>query len=174
MYKTNAAREVYIIGSITMENLPGQMETIKKIYEQDPSEWITLYLTSEGGSTYAGFALYEFLMRLEAKIQTVGLGSVDSIAPLIFLAGEHRVISSGTTLIFHETGRSYEKIRLSTSDHKRIYLELRGWDNRYAKIIEQRTGTPMKKIKAIIRSDIFVLSAEQCLKFGFAHEILPG
>ena len=63
----------------------------------------TLYLsfTSNGGEVAAGIALYNFLRGLPVRVVTHNLGAVDSIAVVIFLAGQDRYAVPTATFLFH-------------------------------------------------------------------------
>jgi ATP-dependent Clp protease protease subunit len=62
-----------------------------------------LYLsfTSGGGEVAAGIALYNFLRGLPVRVVTHNLGAVDSIAVVIFLAGQDRFAVPTATFLFH-------------------------------------------------------------------------
>src|SRR5882724_9983921 len=62
-----------------------------------------LYLSfsSTGGEIAAGIGLYNFLKALPVRVVTHNVGSVVSIAVVIFLAGEERYAVPTSTFLFH-------------------------------------------------------------------------
>lgn len=58
-------------------------------------------IASPGGHVDAGISLYNFLQSLPVKIIMHNIGSIDSIANVIFMAGEERIASPHSTFLFH-------------------------------------------------------------------------
>lgn len=63
---------------------------------------ITIYLNSEGGSSFDGQALIDVMLASKTKIRTVGFGMVASMAYLVFLAGNERIGFENTSFLQHE------------------------------------------------------------------------
>ncbi|MGO8698609.1 MAG: ATP-dependent Clp protease proteolytic subunit [Limisphaerales bacterium] len=63
---------------------------------------IQILFSSGGGAVDEGFALYTFLRALPVKLTMHAIGNVDSIALVVFLAGEHRFCSPNATFLFHD------------------------------------------------------------------------
>ncbi|PYS92821.1 MAG: Clp protease [Acidobacteria bacterium] len=63
----------------------------------------TLYLSisSSGGEVAAGITLYNFLRGLPVRVVTHNIGAIDSIAVVIFLAGQDRYAVPTATFLFH-------------------------------------------------------------------------
>src|SRR5690348_15092335 len=62
---------------------------------------IYLMFASLGGNVPAGIAAYSALRALPVKLITHNIGNVDSIANIIFLAGEERLAVPHSTFMFH-------------------------------------------------------------------------
>jgi len=56
---------------------------------------------SNGGEVASGIALYNFLRGLPVRVITHNVGAIDSIAVVIFLAGEERYAVHTATFLFH-------------------------------------------------------------------------
>lgn len=156
----------------SMEKLCGDLG---KATVGSPDKWISLFMCSGGGRVNPAFAAYEFVHHiLRPKLQTVALGNLGSIAPLLYLMGDHRVITRETTLWFHHLGKSFdEKIRIDTSEAEQMRRELLIDEGKYFRIIEERTcgKTSKKEARSILR-DERTLNAKNAMKLGFAHEIV--
>lgn len=63
---------------------------------------ITIYINSEGGSSFDGQALIDVMLASKTKVRTVGLGMVASMGYLIYLAGHERVAFPNTSFLMHE------------------------------------------------------------------------
>src|SRR5688572_11202486 len=65
---------------------------------------VYLLLSSPGGAVSAGIAAYNLLRAMPFHLVTHNVGSVNSIANVIFLAGEERYASPSATFMFHGVG----------------------------------------------------------------------
>ena len=65
---------------------------------------IQILFSSGGGAADEGFALYNFLRALPIKLTMHAIGYVDSMALVVFLAGESRFCTPDTTFLFHDFG----------------------------------------------------------------------
>jgi ATP-dependent Clp protease, protease subunit len=57
--------------------------------------------SSAGGNVAAGITLYHYLMALPLEVTMHNIGSVDSIAAVVFMAGAKRYACSHTCFLFH-------------------------------------------------------------------------
>lgn len=174
MHQCNPSRIVTFFDEVngrSMEKLGGDLS---KAAIESRENWVTLFLCSGGGKVNPAFAIYEFVRHiLRPKLQTVALGRLGSIAPLLYLMGDHRVITPETTLWFHHVGMGVDEKVINTLGAERMSKELLIDERRYFRIIEERTGGKTNKKKAVsLLRDERTLDAEQAVKLGFAHEII--
>ncbi|HUX81059.1 MAG TPA: ATP-dependent Clp protease proteolytic subunit [Candidatus Paceibacterota bacterium] len=175
MYQCSPSRTISFFDEIngkSMENLGGNLG--KAVLTND-DKWISLFLCSGGGNLNPAFAIYELVRHiLRPKLQTVALGQLGSIAPLLYLMGDHRVITPETTLWFHHVYQSYgEKTRINTLTAERVGKELLLQEEKYFRIIEERTcgKTTKREARSLLRNER-TLSAKDAVRLGFAHEII--
>ena len=65
-------------------------------------EPIELYINSEGGEVSSGMAVYHYItQKIRSRVDTYCIGTVASMAALIYLAGTERYIFNGTKIIVH-------------------------------------------------------------------------
>jgi len=62
---------------------------------------IKVYINSPGGSISEGLAIHNIIRRFEGKKTTIVDGIASSMASVIFMAGEDRIMASGTFLMIH-------------------------------------------------------------------------
>lgn len=96
---------LYIYGDITSwpwlesdvssYNLPKQLEQLGDVDEID------VYINSYGGEVAEGLAIYNALKRHKAKVTTWCDGFACSIASVIFMAGDTRIMSNASLLMIH-------------------------------------------------------------------------
>jgi ATP-dependent Clp protease protease subunit len=135
---------------------------------------IALHMSSEGGNMTAGFALYFFLKSLPIPLTTHNVGSIESIAVVIFLAGQKRYACPGTRFLVHPLNWGFGN--LVAADHSRVteWRECLDFDaERYAAIFEEATGNSGKSMEDI-RSHLFgaakLYNPEQAIRAGMIHE----
>jgi len=68
---------------------------------------LTLLISSPGGTTVEGFALYHFLRSLPLELTTHNIGSIESIANIVFISGSKRFSCSNTRFMFHDFSWTY-------------------------------------------------------------------
>jgi ATP-dependent protease ClpP protease subunit len=76
--------------------------TVDAIKQHDPAE-IYYLISSMGGDVDSGFTLYNFLVSLQSKISITmhNIGTIDSIANVIFVAGQKRYAAPNASFLYH-------------------------------------------------------------------------
>lgn len=77
------------------------MQLCADIVSRDQTRIIYLMLSSPGGSIDYGITLYNFLRALPCIVFTHNIGSVESIANIVFLAGEKRFATPFSRFLLH-------------------------------------------------------------------------
>lgn len=77
--------------------------TLSKELDSIPEdiEIINVYINSYGGEVAEGLAIYNSLKRHKAKVKTYCDGFACSIASVVFMAGEERIMSNASLLMVH-------------------------------------------------------------------------
>jgi ATP-dependent Clp protease protease subunit len=101
---------IYINGLIgTIYNSDGSVrekgveliDVIKQVQSYSLAESYNVYINSEGGVVETGFEIHDYLKSLGKPVNTIGLGQVASIATVIFMAGEKRILKPMTNFLIH-------------------------------------------------------------------------
>ncbi|MDO8451567.1 MAG: ATP-dependent Clp protease proteolytic subunit [bacterium] len=175
MYQCSPSQIVSFFDDVNGKSMEKLGVDISKVALTNPEQWVTLLLCSPGGWVNPAFGIYEFVRHvLRPKLQTVALGELCSIAPLLYLMGDHRVITPETTLWFHHIWHGFdEKVRIDTLKAERMRKELLLDEGKYFRVIEERTGgkTSNKRAQSLLRNEK-TLNAKEAVKLGFAHEIV--
>jgi len=76
--------------------------TTDVISKYNPTE-LYYFISSKGGDVDAGFTLYNFLISLQSKLTVTmhNIGTIDSIANIIFIAGGKRYAAPNAAFLFH-------------------------------------------------------------------------
>lgn len=144
------------------------LSDVRRQYEarksEDSAEEVRVFINSPGGDVDEGFAIYDFLDTLPNPVTTIGEGRVFSIASVIFLAGEKRLMAKNASLLIHNpvTGMYGEAADMEKAAD---YLRLTG--EKIANLYAQRTGQPIADLTDMMNAET-ILSAPDALTLGFA------
>jgi len=64
---------------------------------------VTICITSNGGAPDQALYVYDILSALDVPVHTHAIGTVQSAAMIVFMAGERRTASPGANFLFHDT-----------------------------------------------------------------------
>ena len=96
---------LYIYGDITswpwLESDVSSYNLSKQLEQLGDVDEIDVYINSYGGEVAEGLAIYNALKRHKAKVTTYCDGFACSIASVIFMAGDVRVMSTASLLMIH-------------------------------------------------------------------------
>ena len=96
---------LYIYGDITswpwLESDVSSYNLSKQLEQLGDVDEIDVYINSYGGEVAEGLAIYSALKRHKAKVTTYCDGFACSIASVIFMAGDVRVMSTASLLMIH-------------------------------------------------------------------------
>ena len=135
-----------------------------------PVDSIDVYINSYGGSVSQGFSIYNQLKSHPAKVRTICNGFACSIASVIFLAGDERIMQGPSLLMIHNPwtmscGNANE-LRKTADD-----LDKMGQVS--VDLYCQTTGLDESTIKEMMDKETW-LSASDALELGFATEIIKN
>ncbi|WP_416826193.1 ATP-dependent Clp endopeptidase proteolytic subunit ClpP [Ectobacillus polymachus] len=136
----------------------------------NPEKDISLYINSPGGSTTAGFAIFDTMQYIKPDVRTICTGMAASFGALLLLAGAKgkRLALPNSEIMIHQPlgGARGQATEIEISA-KRI-LKLREHINQ---IISDRTGQPVEKVAKDTDRDYF-MSAEEAKKYGIIDEVI--
>lgn len=105
LFQSEDSAILNIFGDITsfpwLESDVSNMQLSKKLEEMKDVSVIDVYINSYGGEVAEGLAIYNALKRHKAKIRTHVDGFACSIASVIFMAGDERIMPSTSCLMIH-------------------------------------------------------------------------
>ncbi|MFD0675063.1 ATP-dependent Clp endopeptidase proteolytic subunit ClpP [Cohnella sp. GCM10027633] len=137
---------------------------------EDPDKEISLYVNSPGGSTTAGFAIYDTMQFIKPPVHTICVGMAASFAAILLLSGEKGkrfALPSSEIMIHQPHGGAQGQASDIAISAKRI-LDTRA---RLNKIASERTGQPLERIERDMDRDYF-LSAQEALDYGIVDEVV--
>jgi ATP-dependent Clp protease protease subunit len=170
MIKTN--RVVQWFGPIDTEKFNKVSADIVRLWGAEESE-IFLFINSTGGDASIGFAFYDLIKAMKIKLVTVAIGEADSMAIIVFLAGERRLVTPHTSMLFHQPSRSFPANRSIPSRSMRAGVEEMGrMEHWYSNIIEKETGGKLSTQTAIDKQLLEEsMDPKTMIEWGLAHEL---
>ncbi|MEL3972739.1 ATP-dependent Clp endopeptidase proteolytic subunit ClpP [Rossellomorea oryzaecorticis] len=136
----------------------------------DPEKDISLYINSPGGSTSAGFAIFDTMEYISPDVRTICTGMAASFGAMLLLAGTKgkRFALPNSEIMIHQPlgGARGQATDLEISA-KRI-LKLREHIN---EIISEKTGRSIEKVALDTDRDYF-MSAQEAKEYGIIDAII--
>lgn len=133
---------------------------------------LTLYINSMGGNVPDAFAIIDMMRVSTKKISTIGIGSINSSAFLIFASGTkgHRYISKYTSIMCHQYN---DEVSGKYHDLKSHVREMELINQRMVEHLSTCTDSlTLKSIKSKLfpPTDVW-LTAQEMVEMGFADHI---
>ncbi|KRF63685.1 ATP-dependent Clp protease proteolytic subunit [Bacillus sp. Soil768D1] len=162
---------IIMIGEEITDNLANSVVAQLLFLAADaPDKEITIFINSPGGSTSAGFAIYDTMQYIKPDIRTVCTGMAASFGAMLLLAGTKgkRCALPNSEIMLHQPlgGARGQATEIEIS--ARRILKLKDHINQ---IISERTGQPIEKVAKDTDRDYF-LSANEAKEYGIIDEII--
>ncbi|WP_019155645.1 ATP-dependent Clp endopeptidase proteolytic subunit ClpP [Robertmurraya massiliosenegalensis] len=162
---------IIMIGQQIDDNLANSViAQLLFLESENPKKDISLYINSPGGSTTAGFAIFDTMQLIKPDINTICTGMAASFGAILLLAGtkgKRYALPNSEVMIHQPLGGAQGQATEIEISAKRI-LKLREHVNQ---IISERTGQPVEKVAKDSDRDYF-MSAKEALDYGIVDEII--
>lgn len=157
---------IYISGQIgAFDGTPGVelIDVIGQVKKQPKATAFNVYINSEGGLVDVGFDIYHYLKSLGKPVTTIGSGIVASIATVIFMAGEKRLIRENTPFMVHlPWGGS-----MGTADELEQFAgQLRTIEKKMVSFYKKALNTSEAAILPLLKNETW-LTGDQLTSLGF-------
>lgn len=169
--KENKIADVTIFGDITswpwLESDVSSYKLSKRLEELKGVEQINVHINSYGGEVAEGWAIYNSLINHPAKVTTIADGFACSIASVIFMAGERRIMNDASVLMIHNV-LSY--VCGNFNDMRKQADDLEKLNNLSKKSYLRYVNISDDELQKMMDEETFI-TPEECVKMGFATEI---
>ena len=165
--------DIYIFGDITSwewyENDVSSYTLSKELQALDPDiEIINVHINSYGGEVAEGLAIYNLLRNHKAKVRAIVDGFACSIASVIFMAGDERIMNAASLLMVHNawmrTAGNADQLRKDADDLDKI-------TQASIEAYKSRATISEEEIKKLLDEETWILPSE-ALEYGFATSII--
>jgi ATP-dependent Clp protease protease subunit len=136
----------------------------------DPEKDISLYINSPGGSTTAGFAIFDTMQYIKPDVRTICTGMAASFGAMLLLAGTKgkRFALPNSEIMIHQPLGGVRGQATEIEISARRILKLREHIN---EIIANRTNQPVEKVAMDTDRDYF-MSAHEAKEYGIIDEVI--
>jgi ATP-dependent Clp protease protease subunit len=170
----NSEEKTYFINYFDSINEPKVKDLMRfcidTIAQHKPST-LHFSFSSSGGFVSPAMTLYNFLTGLPAKVIMHNTGSVDSVAIVIFLAGEERYAVPHSSFLFHGLQYTFNQpTSLTINQLKEKVSGLEQDQNRMCSIVTERTELREEEVRELfIQGE--VKNPEFAASKGIIHSI---
>lgn len=162
-----------ILVSHPIEDQTASLVVAQLIYlsNEDPEAPIQMYISSPGGSIYAGMGIYDTMQMIPNQVSTVAVGFTASYGTVLLTAGSkgHRYTLPNATIHMHQPWSSGGGGQATDIEiHAKEILRQK---RRINEILAEATGKPLDEIEKDTDRDFF-LTAEEAVGYGLVDEVL--
>jgi len=169
--KVNETVYIEFFSTINTESINKLIIEIEEKISKGKDKFFII-IESSGGSTSEGFRIFNYLEGIDAEIITYNIGSVSSMAFIMFCAGDKRYCSLYSRFTYHKTGYNLSDFRLDLGNIDVYYQQLEIEKKYIVDILFSIIGK--KRAKEIIEKDYLnhtTYTSEQALEYNLVHEI---
>ena len=137
---------------------------------KDPDKDIQLYINSPGGSVTAGMAIYDTMQYIKCDVSTICIGMAASMGAFLLTAGTigKRFALPNSEIMIHQPLGGMQGQTTDMKIHVDRMLQIKENLN---KILSERSGQPLDKIKADTERDNF-MTADAAKEYGLIDEVI--
>ncbi|WP_018930446.1 ATP-dependent Clp endopeptidase proteolytic subunit ClpP [Gracilibacillus lacisalsi] len=162
---------IIIIGDEINDQVANIVTAQLLFLEADNSEKdISIYINSPGGSTSAGFSIFDTMELVKPDVRTICTGMAASFGALLLLAGTKgkRYALPNSEIMLHQPIGGTKGQATEIEITARRILKLKSHIN---EIISERTGQSVEKVAKDTERDYF-LSAQKAMEYGIIDQII--
>lgn len=162
---------VRFLGTVDDGNVRALLETLDDMRSRFQKFVLQIFINSQGGDMNHGFAIYDYLRRYPAPVVTIAEGLVASAGVIMFLAGEHRLITPHSSIMLHLPKVSIERETFTGHESEFVGERLRCLEEMFMDVACERTGLSRRALRKFMDDSKFFY-AEEIIKCGLAHDML--
>lgn len=170
LYSSEKEADLYIFGDITTwpwdEKDRDAYGIVKELQELDV-ETIKVHINSYGGDVSEGLAIYNTLKNSKAEIVTICDGFACSVASVIFMAGDVRIVNEASLLMIHNP---WTRASGNADDFRKQAEDLDKIAQASVNAYMSKVNINEEELKQLLNDETW-LTAQECVDMGFATVI---
>lgn len=172
LVKNNDVADLDIYGDIAKrwwdDDATDSSSLSKQLEEIGDVSQINVHINSYGGEVAEGLAIYNALRRHGAKIRTTCDGFACSIASVIFMAGDERVMSDASLLMIHNAWTSAYGV--NAADLRKLADDMDTITQASKNAYMSRVNIDEKRLGELMDAESWILPTD-AIEMGFATEV---
>lgn len=171
MSKADKVAQINIFGEITswpwLESDVSSYRLSHQLEQLQDVDEIHVHINSYGGEVAEGLAIYNALLNHPAKVKTYCDGFACSVASVIFMAGDERIMPESSMLMIHN---AWNMVSGNAAELRKAADDLEKITQASVKAYASRTGMAEEEITELLDAETWMLP-EEALERGFATSI---
>ena len=137
---------------------------------EDPDKDVSIYINSQGGSVYAGLAIYDAMQFIKPDVSTICVGVAMSMGALLLAGGapEKRMALPNSKILIHQVSGGFSGQATDIEIHAKEIIDVR---QRLDEIISKHTGQPLEKVAKDTERDYF-MSAQEAKEYKIVDRVI--
>jgi ATP-dependent protease ClpP protease subunit len=163
---------IYYRGGIQEPHATDFCIALRKMEDElwDTGGCITVRLTSNGGSVFAGMCMYDAIRQCNVRVRVVAEGFVASAATFVMLGSTERAMSRTSVLLVHAIS-TWMVGRHKPKDLKEELLNCETLMRIITDLYRNQTSISETELKKLFDTDLY-MCADDCMCYGFVTEIV--
>ncbi len=165
-------KERIIILSEEVNSVTASLVTAQLLFleAEDPEKDIQFYINSPGGEVSSGLMIYDTMQYIKPDVQTICMGMAASMGAFLLAAGapgKRFALPNAEVMIHQPSGGAQGQ----ATDIRIAAEHIQKMKDRLNKILSERTGQDLEKIKIDTERD-FWMSSDEALEYGVIDKIM--
>ncbi len=163
-------RVIFLVGPVNDQTANLVVAQLLFLESENPDKDISFYINSPGGSVSAGMAIYDTMNFIKPDVSTLCTGMAASMGAFLLAAGAKgkRFSLPNSKVMIHQVLGGAQGQATDIEIHAREILKTKETMNR---ILAERTGQPLEKVRADTERDYF-LDAEEAKAYGLVDQVI--
>jgi len=163
-------RVIFLVGPVNDMSANLVVAQLLFLESENPDKDISLYINSPGGSVSAGLSIFDTMQFIKPDVSTLCMGLAASMGAFLLAAGAKgkRFALPNSRIMIHQPSGGAQGQATDIEIQAREILKLRESLNR---ILAERTGQPLEKIRNDSERDFF-MSGGEAKEYGLIDQVL--
>jgi ATP-dependent Clp protease protease subunit len=163
-------RVIFLVGPVNDQTANLVVAQLLFLESENPDKDVSLYINSPGGSVSAGMSIFDTMQFIKPDVSTLCMGIAASMGAFLLAAGAKgkRFALPNSRVMIHQPSGGAQGQATDIEIQAREILKLREVLNR---ILAERTGQPLEKIRLDSERDYFMSSSE-AQDYGLIDQVI--
>ena len=163
-------RVIFLVGPVNDQTANLVVAQMLFLESENPDKDISLYINSPGGSVTSGMSVFDTMQFIKPDVSTLCMGMAASMGAFLMAAGAKgkRFALPNSRIMIHQPSGGAQGQATDIEIHAREILKTREQLNR---ILAERTGQPLEKIRSDSERDFF-MDSEEAKNYGLIDQVL--